>query len=131
MFFGYLVGIAIVSVVSALLLKLGAKLIVKKSASFVAAFVISFISFLAAIFIQNLTMHKQESFWAVLPGIVFFISCWLLNAQFLKYGGEKEGINYGKSFLVTLFQCVALFVVLMILSVVFVSGLMLLGNQSR
>lgn len=131
MFFGYAVGIAIVSAVSALLLKLGAKLIVKKSVGFVAAFVISFISFLIAIFVQNLTMHKTEAVWAVAPGIVFFISCWLLNAQFLKYDNEKGEVNYGKTFVVTLFQCVTLFVALIILSMVFVSGLMFLGNQTR
>ena len=127
MLFGYLIGIAIISAVSALFLKLGAKLIVKKSVGFIAAFVVSLISLLSAIFMQDLIAHKQEAVWAVSPGLVFFIACWLLNSGFLKY--ENERIGYGKTFLITLFQCAALFIALMILSTAFISGLMLLGNQ--
>ncbi|MEO6589999.1 MAG: hypothetical protein ABIP06_11920 [Pyrinomonadaceae bacterium] len=131
MLFGYLIGIAIFSAISAFFLKISAKLVVKKSVGFTAAFVISIISFLAALFIQDLTAHKQQSFWAVLPGIVFFLTCWLLNINFVKYGQEDESIGYAKSFLITLVQCIALFTVVVILSFMIISGLMHFGNQTN
>ncbi|CAN5679589.1 hypothetical protein BH20ACI4_BH20ACI4_30580 [soil metagenome] len=131
MLLGFSIGIAVGSALSALFIKLFARLIVKKSTGFVAAFIISFISFLAAIFIQDLTARKPETVWAVIPGVIFFLFCWLLNAQFLKYGAENENIGYGKTFFVTFLQCIALFFALLILSTAFISGLMFLGSQSK
>lgn len=131
MILGYLIGIAIISAVSALFLKLSAKLVVKKSVGFAIAFIISFVSVLAAGFVQDLTDHKQSPFWTVSPAIVFFLSCWLLNALFVKYGGESVSLGYARAFPVTALQCAGLFVFMLVLSLVFVGGLLFYAGQSN
>jgi len=122
MLFGYLIGLAIISAVSATLILLAVRLFYKQKTAFTNAFVISFLSFLAALFVQMLfdEARPKSSFVEVLPGLVFFLSCWLLNAQFVKYGAEDSSKNYGKAFLITAAQCVALFII----GIVFSLGLL-------
>ena len=133
MLFGYLIGITIISAVSALLIKLAARLTIKKSVVLAAAFIFSLVSFLIAFFVQDLLDNRsgeQSPFLAVLPGFVFFLSCWLLNAQFVKYDGEEFPGN-AKVFLVTIIQCVSLFIIIAIFSFVLISGLIYLGSPGK
>ena len=116
---GYLIGIAIFSAISAGLIKLAAKLATKTAVRFGTAFVISAVSFLAALFSQMLFdgASSQNSFLQVLPGLVFFVSCWLLGVQFIGYGEIDGKKSYAKAFLVTLLQCVGLFAISIIFSI--------------
>lgn len=119
MLVGYLIGIAILSVISAGLIKLAAKIATKTAVTFGTAFVISAVSSLAALFSQMLFdgAISQNTFVQVLPGIVFFASCWLLGVQFIGYGAIDGQKSYAKAFLVTLLQCVGLFVISIIFSI--------------
>ena len=113
---GYLIGIAIIAAISSLFIKLAGKLVAAKSIEFGKGFVISFISLLAALFFQMLFdgVRPRASLVEVLPGFIFFFVCWLLNTQWVKYGNENNQRSYGKAFLVTLVQCVGLFIAMLV-----------------
>lgn len=124
MIFGYLLGIAIISAISALYIKLGVRLVGNRNITFAKAFVVSAVSFLAAFFAQDLLTRtgSESSLFAAMPAFVFFFVCWLLNTQFIRYG-EENSKNYGKAFLVTVIQCFALFLTGMIFSFVLIAVL--------
>lgn len=114
---GYLIGLAIISLIGAAVISLSAKLFYNQKGIFGTAFFVSFVSFLAALFVDSFVNANQSanSFTASLPGIVFFVLCWLLNSQFIKY--EPNGAkSYGKTFLITIVQCVALFMFIILLT---------------
>jgi hypothetical protein len=118
MLLGYLIGLAIISAISAGLILLVVRLLYKQKVAFTNAFVISFISALGALFGQMLfdNVSSKSSFIEALPGFVFFLLCWLLNAQFIKYGEAEGSKSYGKAFLVTTVQCVLLFIFILVFS---------------
>ncbi len=118
--FGELVGLAIISSLSALFIKLGVKLVGKKSIGFGRAFLISFVALLVAFVFQDLFASSKaaSSILATLPAFLFFVLSWLFNFLFIKYS-DNESRHVGKAFLVTVIQSAALFVSLMILSLLF------------
>lgn len=122
MLVGYLIGIAILSTISAMFIKLGVKIVAKETTSFAGAFVISAISLLGAFFAQDLfnTVGSQSSFVQAAPAFVFLFLSWLLISQFIKFGGEGNSKNYVKSFLVAIIQSVALFITGIIFSILLV-----------
>ncbi|GEM_PF-2231019 len=123
---GLLIPLVIVSVLSAWFIKLGYKLLTKKSVSFTKPFWISFFSIATTFIVQAIiknassTPNTQSSIVAVLPAMVFFLTCWVLNSQFIKYSDDEESKNYGLAFGVTVIQ----FACLMVIGLVFVFGLM-------
>lgn len=121
---GRLIGIAFISAVSALLAKLAIRLLYKQKVTFARTFLISFVSVLAALLVQIFfdDVRAGNTYLEVLPGLVFFLTCWMLNVQFIEYG-ENNARSYGKNFLVTMVHCVALFTVGMIFSLVLLAGL--------
>jgi hypothetical protein len=134
MLFGYILGVAIISTISALFIKLAVKLVAQKSVDFTKSFVISAISLLGTFFAQDLLngIRSNSSLIAAVPAFVFFLLCWLLNIWFVKYGDEDDSRNYGKAFLVTVIQCALLVITSLILSFLFISILMAIGSpQSR
>ena len=116
---GYLIGIAIFAAISSVLIKLAASVAAKTRVTFLKGFVLSGVSFLAALFTQILfeEMRAENSLFQVLPGVVFFATCWLLGVQFIGYGKIDGQKSYTKAFMVTLLQCVGLFVISIIFSV--------------
>jgi len=132
MLIGYLIGLAIISAISALFIKLGVKLAAKKTVGFGVSFGISFVSFLAALLVQTFfdDVRAKSSFVQILPGFVFFLSCWLLNAQFVKYGEADNPRSYGKAFLATVVQCAALFIVIMAFSLALIAILSSSGSSA-
>jgi len=114
---GYLIGLAIISTFSGAVMSLTIRLFYKQKSIFGTAFILSFLAFLAALFVDKLVNDagSQSSLTASLPGIVFFVASWLLNALLIKYdsAGTK---SYGKAFLVTIVQCVALFIFILFLT---------------
>ena len=112
MIFGYLIGVAIISSVNALFIILAVRIFTARKTSFGKAFGISFVSFIAALFSQMLFdgVRPKSSFIEALPGFIFFLSCWLLNAQFIRYDEQEDSKNYGKAFAATLIQCVVGFI---------------------
>jgi hypothetical protein len=129
MLFGYLLGIVIISAVSALFIKLGVRLVAKQSVDFAKSFAVSVISFLGTFFAQDIFggIRSESSFIAAAPACVFFLLCWLLNAQFIGYGDEDDSRNYGKAFLVTVIQCAALFITGLVFSFLLIALLMSIG----
>jgi hypothetical protein len=129
---GYLIGLAILSAISSLFIKLGGRILGGQTVTFAKGFVISFISFGLALFFQILLddIPSKNSLVEVTPGIIFFLSSWLLNAQFIKYG-EADSTSYGKAFLSTIMLCVALFILGIVFSLVFVAILSSFGSSLR
>ena len=115
---GYLIGIAIFAAVSAVLIKLAAR-IATTTVTFWKGFVVSGVAILAALFTQILFegLRAENSFVQVLPGLVFFASCWLLGVQFIGFGAIDGQKSYAKAFLVTLLQCIGLFIISIIFSI--------------
>lgn len=110
MLIGYLIGIAVICSGSALLTNLAIRLFIKQKVSFARVFLISFVSVAAALLVQIFfdDVRTGNAYIEVLPGIVFFLLCWMLNVQFVGYG-ENNSRSYGKAFLVTIVHSVALF----------------------
>ena len=120
---GYLIGIAIFGAVSAVLIKLAARIATTTTTTttvtFWKGFVVSGVAILAALFTQILFegLRAENSFVQVLPGLVFFASCWLLGVQFIGFGAIDGQKSYAKAFLVTLLQCIGLFIISIIFSI--------------
>ncbi len=79
--FGELVGVAILSLLSAVFIKLGVRIVSKKSTGFGRFFLISFGAFVFAFIVQELfaTAKAESSILAALPAFMFFAWCWLFN----------------------------------------------------
>lgn len=128
---GLLIPLVIVSVLSAWFIKLGYKLLTKKSVSFAKPFWISFFSIAATFIVQAIIKNAssnpnaQSSIITFLPALVFFLICWLLNSQLINYSDDEDSKNYGLAFGVTVIQSACL----MVIGLVFVFGLMGLMRQ--
>ena len=130
---GNLLGLAIFAAISALVIKLAVKLVSGKGVGFAKPFIISFVSVSAAVLIQMCfdDVRSRSAFIDALPGFIFFLSCWLLNAQLIKYGGEINSRSYGKTFLVTVLQGVGLLIIMTVFSLVLTAILSSISAPSR
>lgn len=127
----WILVIAAVTAVSALFIKMGVRLVAKRSVNFLGAFVISGISLLGAFLIHGLVRRLfglELSSLAFLAA--FFLLSWVLNARFINFGTEESRPNYLQWFLVTFVQCVLLAIVGAVFFIVSIAVFTIEGSGS-
>lgn len=115
-FFAYLIGLVLavsaVSVIGALLIRLGANLITKEPVAFGKAFWISFGSFGVGLVVQKILGGVAGP----VPAIAIFGTSWLLIANAVTYGAEKKK-SYGKALALTAVQFLGLMIIAAVIAV--------------
>ena len=119
-FVAYLIGmvlmLSLVSVIGALLIRLGARLITKEPVAFSKAFWISF----AAFGVGLLTQKVLGGIAGPVPAVAIFGTSWLLSANVITYGAEKRK-SYGKALALTAVQFLGLMMIAAVIAVSFIA----------
>lgn len=118
---GLLIPIAVLSVLGASFIRLGARIVVKRSVSFGKAFWITFVSVLAAFITQKMLLGSgagpSSSAIAVGPPIIFFLISWFLTSGLIRNVAEEERPLYGRGLAVTAIQSGCMLVVVAVVVV--------------
>jgi hypothetical protein len=115
-FIGILLALSTASVISAVLIRLGAKLITKEQVGFAKPFWISFIAFGVGFSMQKLL----DSVSGPLPVLAIFGTSWLLSANVITYGIEKQK-SYAKALALTAVQFLGLMMIAAVIAVSFIA----------
>src|SRR5262249_33435216 len=117
---GYLIGsvilLAVVSVIGAVLMRLGASLITKEQGAFGKAFWVSFAAFGVGLVCQKILDGRAGP----VPGLAIFATSWLLSANVITYGTEKRK-SYGKALALTAVQFLGLMMIAAVIAVSFIA----------
>ncbi|MEP6849918.1 MAG: hypothetical protein ABI999_13760 [Acidobacteriota bacterium] len=121
MLVGYLIGFLIVvgavSLISALLIGVGAGIFIKTPIPFATRFWVSAVAIAVTFALQWLiqnTLQASNGFFAAVPGLSFFAVSWLLITGYLNNNTESKSGNVVRGLLVAIFQCLSLVAVALI-----------------
>jgi len=113
---GYLIGVllmvSVISIIGALLIRLGARLITKEPVAFGTAFWISFAAFAVGFFSQKVLGGVAGP----VPAIAIFGTSWLLSANTITFGAEQHR-SYGKALALTAVQFIGLMMIAAVIAV--------------
>jgi hypothetical protein len=116
----YLVGLvimlALLGVIGAVLIRFGATLITKEKVAFGKAFWISFAAFGAGLAAQKIFADGAGP----VPALAIFATSWLLSANVITYGTEKEK-SYSKALALTAVQFLGLMMIAAVIAVSFIA----------
>jgi hypothetical protein len=116
----YLIGLALmlslVSLISAVLVRLGARAILQEQVGFRKAFWVSFAAFGIGLFLQKVIGEAAGPFSA----IAIFGACWLIGANVFRFGVDKQK-SYAKTLALTAAQFLGLMTIAAAIAVTFVA----------
>ncbi|MGH9818606.1 MAG: hypothetical protein ACRD43_00450 [Pyrinomonadaceae bacterium] len=123
MIVGYLIGFLIVagavSLISALLIGMGAGIFIKTPIPFATRFWVSAVAIAVTFALQWLiqnALQTNHGFFVAVPGFSFFAVSWLLITGYLNNNTESKSGNVVKGLLVAVFQCLSLIAVALIVA---------------
>jgi hypothetical protein len=115
-FFAYLLGmvlmLSVVSVIGAALIRLGGRLITTERVGFGKAFWISFAAFGIGLMTQKILGEVAPP----LPALSIFGTSWLLSANVITYGADKQK-SYGRALALTAVQFLGLMLIAAVIAV--------------
>ncbi len=113
---GLLLGFALISVIGAILIRAGAKLVTTESVGFGRAFWITFIALIVSYVVQ----FALGNVFAPLPAVSMFLTTWLLCANVVARG-EQGQKSYAKALAVTSIQFLGLMLIVVVIAVTFIA----------